>query len=259
MMAQDRQDVQAMVRGMNLLPKAVSVALLSLLMAGLFLAAYALVSTVRGEAFRDFAQFSVLASILIVGGFSIAGRYYLDIVMLKVMGQYNEATLARGRLKIEIGLKERFKQFIPTIFSWKGLLLLWVVANAFDCISTALALHYGGQEANPSARAADNMYLAKWIGVIILTAMAVFWQWKTAMKFVTTLMCLVVLSNFAVVGMHVVQPNLAGDYPDIETAAFSIQLAEIAVIAAVILWGREWWAKIKVFYNSRFRRQDAVR
>jgi hypothetical protein len=196
---------------------------------------------------------------LLLLGVSMLIRHRLDRFALKITGQYNEATLARGKLRVELNLMGRVKAFIPTLMSWKGLLLLWVIANALDCISTALALHYGAQEANPAAREASNMYLSKWIGVIALTAIAIYWQWKPAMKFLTTLMCLVVLSNFATLGMALVQPSLTEvERPDVTISAFLIQLAEMAVIAVVILWGREMWNKLNIFYRQRIRRQNGI-
>jgi hypothetical protein len=259
MSKEERDNVAAMVRGLEPLPRALSVALSALVMTGLFFALYAIVSTVRGKGFTAFTPEGVWPSILLLLGVSMLVRHRLDRLALKVTGQYNEATLSRGKLRVELGIKDRVKQFIPTLISWKGLLLLWLVANALDCVSTFVALHYGAQEANPAAREASNMYLSKWIAVIVLTAMALFWQWKNPLKLLTVTMWLVALSNFAVLGMHIVQPNLANaDYPDVSMPAFLIQLVETAVVAVVILWGREMWSKVSIFYKKHFRRQNAV-
>lgn len=259
MSKEERENIEIMTRGLEPLPKALGIAILTPIAVGLYFAVYAIVSVARGDSFATFDSHNVTYSMLILLGILILTRSYGDWFALKITGQYNESTLTRGMRIPKLGVLDRVKQFIPTMSAWKWLLVLWVVANALDCLSTYLGLHYGAQEANPSAREASNMYLSKWIGVIFLTVIAVYWQWKPAMKFLTTAMFLVALSNFVVLGMALVQPSLTDvKQPNITTPAFMIQLAEMAIIAVVILWGRDMWDKVVIFYRERIRRENAV-
>lgn len=247
----EQERIEVMVKGMQPLPRALSIIVLTLLLMGVFFAIYAIVVFARGESFAVFKTGNVIPAMLITLVFMLITRHYWDWFSLKVTRQYNDAAFDRGLMIPSISLKERAKQFIPTLASWKWLLLVWFIANALDCVSTYLALHYGIQEANPTARAATNMYVSKWVGVISITFIGVFFQWKSAMGFLAVMVWLVVLSNFATLGMALVQPSLVDTGgAEVSMPAYMIKVAETAVIAALILWGRDIWETIK---NKRRR------
>lgn len=246
----ERQDIEQMARGLSL-PATIACSLVVLIFTT---AIFFLVHTIIAKTWvcdcelTSFNSNSVVPSFIATMLVIILFRHYINKVALIVTGQYNATTLARGGMKPAFTFMGRVKQFIPTIFSWKWLLFLWVVANALDCVSTALALHYGATEANPTARSAENMYISKWFGVAFLTFGVVFFQMKGFLKFVTMLIFLVALHNFAIMGMVMIQPSLASCQPVVSMPAFAIELGETSLVAVILLWHHEilqWVKRIK--------------
>lgn len=246
----EQQDIEQMIRGLSL-PATIVCFLVVLIFAT---AIFFLVHTIIAKTWicdcelTSFNADSVMPSFIATMMVIVLFRHYINKVVLIITGQYNATTLARGGMKPAFTFMGRVKQFIPTIRAWKWLLLLWVIANALDCISTALALHYGATEANPTARSADNMYLAKWFGVGFLTFGTVFFQFRNFLKFLTALIFLVSLHNFAIMGMVMIQPSLAAYQPEVSMPAFAIELGETSLVAVILLWHHEilqWVKRIK--------------
>ncbi len=175
-------------------------------------------------------------------------EYRVDRALLVWLKQWNERNYERGKAVVSphITWGERLRRFWPTAVEWRWWLAAWIALNLLDILSTRLALPLGAMEANPSARTEfesgahlqfDLIKMGVTMGLALVFCL---FKRKEALRLITVLMGLVVLSNFVVYGAYSIQPELAmPDRVPPSEAVFGLGIAELAVVAAMILWARK--------------------